>query len=278
GSCGSSLYLQNERAFGARLPERRAAAHGHEELAGLAYGLRQRERHTDVTAARRQRLVGRRDDLLAARDDDVREPHAVGQEAHREAPLLLAQRADLLLQLLRAERDLRCVGAGLIVGRRRHERGRADRVALPADAGGESGDGEGDADAGRHLRQRDAGGFRRHRHRGRRAGDALEYAVALGIRRMRRERKRARLRDRDPGGRGFFDLRAVCAVGIAGAARRVDELQEDQRWELRPDAHAAAVASDAARGGLRAGGAAVAATTEDARGGRDRLDDDLDRT
>src|SRR6476646_6175201 len=59
---------------------------------------------------------------------------------------------------------------------------------------------------------------------------------------MRGERERARLRDREPGRRGLLDLRAVGAVGVPGAARRVDELEQDQRGELRPDAHAAVCA------------------------------------
>ena len=135
------------------------------------------------------------------------------------------------------------------------------------------------ADAGRDLRQRDARGLRRHDQLGRRAGEALEHAVALGIGRVRRERERARLRDREAGGRGLLHAAGRRRRWDRRCRRvRVDELQQDQRRELRPDAHAATVAADAARAVLHAGSAAVAATAEHAGGRRDRLHDDLDRS
>ena len=111
-----------------------------------------------------------------------------------------------------------------------------------------------------------------------RAGEAREDAVALGVGRLRRERERARLRDREAPWARPLPLRAVAAVRRAGAAaRRVDQLQQDQGGQLRPHAHAPAVAAAALRPVLDARVAAVAAAAEHAGGGCDGLHDELDR-
>ena len=277
GSRGSLLHLQGERALGPRLADRRAAGHGHGELPGLTQLLRERERHADVTALGAEWLGDRRELLALAREHHLCGAHAVGEEAHREAPLLLAQRRQLLLELLHPERDLGRIRAGLLCRRRQHQAGGPDRVALPADPGVEGRQRVVGLDAGRDLRHGAAARLRRHHELRRCAVEAGVDAESLGLGRVRHERQCARLRDREVRGRRLLLLRAVEPVGIAGAADRVDELEQDQRRQLRPHANAAAIAAAAARAALRGRVAAVAAAAEHAGRRGDGLHHELDR-